>query len=175
MILGFEEHRPRIPDDAFVAPDATVLGRVTIGPGSSVWFGAVVRGDGHDVTIGARTNLQDRVVVHIATDRLPTIVGDDVTVGHGAVLHACTVGSRVLVGIGAIVLDGAVLEDDCMIAAGAVVTPGTRIPAGQLAVGAPAKVVRPLRPAEREHLLASAANYVALAARYLGGAATPAA
>ena len=165
MILPFEEHRPRLAGDVLVAPDANVIGRVTIGAGSSVWFGAVVRADGDDITIGERSNLQDRVVVHIATDRHPTRIGDDVTVGHGAVLHGCTVEDRVLVGIGAVVLDSAHLEPDCMVAAGAVVTPGTRIPSGQLAVGSPARVVRALRPAEVEHLRTSAANYVALARR----------
>lgn len=173
MILPFESHRPTLADDVFVAPDATVLGRVTIAAGSSVWFGAVIRADGEDVVIGERTNLQDRTVVHIATDRHPTRVGDDVTVGHGAVLHACTVGNRVLVGIGAIVLDEARLDDDCMVGAGALVAPGMHVPSGHLAVGAPARVVRELRPAELAHLRTSAANYASLAQRYRGGVATP--
>ena len=173
MILPFEEHRPRLAGDVFLAPDAAVIGRVTIGAGSSVWFGAVIRADGDAVTIGERSNLQDRAVVHIATDRHPTTIGDDVTVGHGAVLHGCTVGNRVLVGIGAIVLDGARLDDDCMVAAGAVVTPGTHVPSGRLVVGAPARVVRALRSSELDHLRASAANYVALARRYASGAAIP--
>ncbi len=172
MILPFGEHAPRIAAGAFVAPDATLIGQVAIGAASSVWFGAVLRGDGHSITVGERTNIQDRVVVHVATDRYPTEIGDDVTVGHGAVLHGCTVGNRVLVGIGSIVLDGAHLEDGCMIAAGAVVPPGTRVPSGQVAVGAPAKVVRALRPAETEHLLESAENYTRLAQRYAATIAT---
>ena len=99
MIQSFEEHRPDVADDVFVADDARVIGRVRIGAGSSVWFGAILRGDGENIEVGRRTNLQDRVVVHVATDHLPTRVGNDVTVGHGAILHACTVGDLSLIHI----------------------------------------------------------------------------
>jgi carbonic anhydrase/acetyltransferase-like protein (isoleucine patch superfamily) len=166
MIRALAEREPRLDPSAIVLEGATVIGRVTIGPQSSVWFGAVVRGDVEDVTIGARTNLQDRAVIHVTTDRFATRVGDEVTIGHAAVLHGCTVGDRVLIGIGAIVLDGAEIGADSMIGAGALVTPGTKVPPGHLALGSPARVKRPLEPAELEHLKRSAANYVALAARY---------
>ena len=166
MIQSFEEHRPDVADDVFVADDARVIGRVRIGAGSSVWFGAILRGDGENIEVGRRTNLQDRVVVHVATDHLPTRVGNDVTVGHGAILHACTVGDRALIGIGAILLDGSRVDPESMVAAGAVVPPGFHVPSRTLAVGAPARIARDLRPAEIEHLERSADRYVRLAMRY---------
>ena len=166
MIHALGERVPSIDPTAVVFEDARVVGRVRIGAGSSVWFGAVVRGDVHDITIGTRSNVQDRAVVHVTRERFVTKIGDDVTVGHGVVLHGCSIADRVLVGIGAIVLDGVEIGEDCMIGAGALVTPGTKIPPGHLALGSPARVSRGLRPAELEHLRRSAANYVALAARY---------
>lgn len=166
MIQSFEEHRPDVADDVFVADDARVIGRVRIGAGSSVWFGAILRGDGENIEVGRRTNLQDRVVVHVATDHLPTRVGNEVTVGHGAILHACTVGDRALIGIGAILLDGSRVDPESMVAAGAVVPPGFHVPSRTLAVGAPARIARDLRPAEIEHLERSADRYVRLAMRY---------
>jgi carbonic anhydrase/acetyltransferase-like protein (isoleucine patch superfamily) len=166
VIAPFGDRVPAIDHSAVVFASATVVGRVHLGAGSSVWFGAIVRGDVDDVTIGARSNVQDRAVIHVTTKRFATRIGDEVTIGHAAVLHGCTVADRVLIGIGAIVLDGAEIGTDCMIGAGALVTPGTRIPAGHLAVGSPARVKRPLEPAEREHLRRSAANYVTLAGRY---------
>ncbi len=166
MIRAFADRAPRVDPTAVVLEGATVVGRVTIGAESSVWFGAVVRGDVHDVVIGARTNVQDRSVIHVTTDRFSTTIGDGVTIGHAAVLHGCTIGDYALIGIGAIVLDGAEVGERSMIAAGALVTPGTKIPPGQLAVGSPARVKRPLTPEELEHLERSAANYAALAARY---------
>lgn len=173
MIVAFQGHRPRVADGVFIAPDAMVIGRVTLAEQSSVWFGAVLRGDGNDISVGPRSNLQDRVVVHISSKDGPTRIGEDVTVGHGAVIHACTIGDRVLVGTGAIVLDHAVVEEDCLVAAGSLVTPGTRIPSGHLAMGSPAKVARPLRPEEIERLEVSAASYVALSAAYAAELTSP--
>jgi len=166
MIFAFGGHEPAIDPSAVVFAAATVVGRVTLGAQASVWFGAVVRGDVEAIAIGARSNVQDRAVIHVTTDRFATCVGDDVTLGHAVVLHGCTIGNRVLVGIGAIVLDGVEIGDDAMVGAGSLVTPGTKIPAGHLALGSPARVVRPLRPAERQHLKTSAVNYARLAARY---------
>jgi carbonic anhydrase/acetyltransferase-like protein (isoleucine patch superfamily) len=142
------------------------VGDVVVGPESSIWFGAVVRGDVNAVRIGARTNVQDQTVVHVTGGTHPTVVGDDVTIGHRVVLHGCTVHDRCLVGIGAIVLDGAVVGPDAMVGAGALVPPGMVVPPRTLVLGAPAKVKRELTAAELEHLLASARRYADLAARY---------
>ncbi len=166
MILALGDRTPQIDPTAVVFDDAQVIGAVCLGAGSSVWFGSILRGDVDDIFVGQRTNLQDRCVVHVTTKRFSTRVGDDVTVGHGAILHGCIVGDRVLVGIGAIVMDGAEIGDDCIVAAGSLVAPGTTIPAGHLAMGSPAQVRRPLRPEERESLLRTARNYVELAAHY---------
>jgi carbonic anhydrase/acetyltransferase-like protein (isoleucine patch superfamily) len=166
VIAAFGERAPLVDPTAVVFEGATVVGRVILGAESSIWFGAIVRGDVDDVTIGARSNVQDRAVIHVTTKKFSTTIGNEVTIGHGAILHGCTVHDRVLIGIGAIVLDGAEVEPDCMIGAGALVTPGTKIPSGHLAVGSPARVKRPLEPGEIEHLKRSAANYVMLSAHY---------
>ena len=166
MIHAFRDHTPAIAPDAWIAASAVVVGDVVIGAQSSVWFHAVVRGDVFPIRIGARTNLQDHVVVHVVGGRIATTVGDDVTVGHRAVLHGCTIGNRVLIGMGAILLDGAQIGDECLIGAGSLVTPGSKIPARSLVLGNPARFVRPLRDDEREHLVQSAAGYVGYAAEY---------
>lgn len=166
MIAPFRGVAPRIDPSAYLVESAVVIGDVTIGPETSIWFHAVVRGDVFPVRIGARTNVQDNAVVHVSGGRFGTVIGDDVTVAHGVILHGCSVGDRTLVGIGAIVLDGAEVGADCLVGAGALVTPGTCIPAGQLVLGRPAQAVRPLTPEERAALLRSATNYVAHAAEY---------
>ncbi|RAL22827.1 gamma carbonic anhydrase family protein [Lujinxingia litoralis] len=167
-LIDFEGTFPRLEPSVFVAPGAKVIGEVSLGGDSSVWYNAVVRGDVCPITIGARTNLQDLAMVHVTGGKFATVIGDDVTVGHRAVIHGCTIGDRVLVGMGAIILDGAVIEDECIIAAGALVTPGTRVPGGSMVMGAPGKVVRPLTQAERADLLRSAAHYVQMARRHGG-------
>jgi carbonic anhydrase/acetyltransferase-like protein (isoleucine patch superfamily) len=137
--------RPTVAPDVFVAPNAVVIGDVHLGAGSSVWFGTTIRGDVMPIRIGARTNIQDGCVVHVTAGKAETTVGDDVTVGHMVLLHGCAVGSRVLVGMGSVVLDNARIEDDCVLAAGSLVAPGACIPARSLAMGRPAKVVRALK------------------------------
>jgi len=166
MLLALNGVAPSVDPTAYVHSSAHIIADVHIGAESSVWFNAVIRGDGYHVRIGARTNVQDNATVHVTTGRNPTLIGDDVTVGHNAVLHGCTLGSRCLIGIGAIVLDRCVIGDDCLIGAGALLTPGTTVEAGHLVLGNPARVVRPITEAERQHLIQSAANYVANAARY---------
>lgn len=166
MILPFGERIPEIDSTALVLESALVIGRVRVGAASSVWFGSVLRGDVEDITIGARTNVQDRSVLHVTSGRFATRLGDEVTVGHSAVLHGCTIGDRVLVGIGAIVLDGAEVGEDCILAAGSLVAPGAKIPPGHLVLGSPAQVKRPLRPEELERLKRLAGDYVQLSARY---------
>lgn len=165
-IVTFAGVSPTLGPDVFIADTARVIGRVTLGAGTSVWFGTVVRGDVHDITVGARTNLQDLTLVHVTTGRYATAIGDDVTVGHRAVLHGCRIGNRVLVGMGAIVMDGATVGDEAMVGAGALVTPGTVIPPGMLALGSPAKVVRPLKPEELTLVRHSAPHYFELARIY---------
>lgn len=154
---------PRIAEDVFIAPHATVAGDVELGPGSSVWFGTVIRGDVFPIRIGARTNVQDNSVIHVTTDRHATIIGDEVTIGHRAILHGCTVESRCLIGMGAIVMDRAVIGEGSIVGAGALVTEGTIVPPGSLVLGAPARVKRPLTEDERAQLASSAAHYVEIA------------
>jgi len=167
-VLPYDGKAPRLAASAFLAEGSVVVGDVEIGEGSSVWFGTIVRGDVNHVRIGARTNVQDMTVVHVTSRTNPTVIGDDVTIGHRAVLHGCTVKDRCLVGIGAIVLDGAVVGPDAMVGAGALVPPGMVVPPGTLVLGAPAKVKRQLTAEEIAFFRTSAANYAGYAARYRG-------
>jgi len=166
IIRAFRGRAPRVDPTAYVADGCTVVGDVELGPGASIWFGTVVRGDVNHVRIGARSNVQDNSVVHVTGGTHPTVVGEDVTVGHRAVLHGCTVHDRCLIGIGAIVLDGAEIGPDAMVGAGALVPPGMKVPPRTLVLGTPARVVRPLTDAELDHLRASAAHYVEYADAY---------
>ncbi|MBX3217067.1 MAG: gamma carbonic anhydrase family protein [Labilithrix sp.] len=151
---------PKIGERVYLAPNATVIGDVVIDDDSSVWFGAVIRGDVFPIRIGARTNIQDNAVVHVTGGRSATTIGDDVTVGHLALIHGATVGNRCLVGMGSIVLDGAVVEDESFIAAGALVPPGARVPSRSLMVGRPARVARTLGDAHLAEIAASAGLYM---------------
>jgi carbonic anhydrase/acetyltransferase-like protein (isoleucine patch superfamily) len=166
MLIAYDGQSPQIDPTAYVQASAQLVGDVMLGAQSSVWFNVVIRGDVHPVRIGARTNIQDNSTVHVTGGRWATIVGDEVTVGHAAVLHGCRVGNRCLVGIGAIVLDGVEIADDCLVGAGSLITPGTTVPPQSLVMGSPAKVVRPLRADELAHLKQSALRYVEHAASY---------
>ena len=157
--------KPVIHPSAFVADNATVRGSVTLGASSSVFFGAVLRGDRAPITIGAGTNIQDNCVVHVDYDH-PVTVGENVTVGHGAILHGCTVGDNTLIGMGAIVLDGAKIGDDCIIAAGAVVTGKMDAPAGSLLVGSPAVVAKPLNDKQKASCLENSELYYRKSVEY---------
>lgn len=152
--------RPTIAPDVFIAPNASVIGDVVIGDSSSIWFGVVLRGDVFPIRIGARTNIQDNSVVHVTGGKTMTTVGDDVTVGHSAIVHGCKVGNRCLIGMGSIVLDGAVIEDECFIAAGSLVPPGMHVPSRSMVMGKPGKVVRALRPEELEAISFASRDYV---------------
>lgn len=165
-VRSFRGKSPRIPASCFIEESAQIIGDVELGEDASVWFNSVVRGDVNPIRIGARTNIQDLSMVHVLSQKFGTTIGDDVTVGHHVVLHGCTVGSRVLIGMGAILMDGVEVGDDCIIAAGALLTPGTKIPSGSLAVGSPARVRRPLNDDERAFLVQSAKNYVGYARTY---------
>lgn len=155
---------PAIPASVYLAPGAQAVGDVTLGERSSLWHNAVLRGDCAPITVGERTNIQDGAVVHCSAGA-PTVIGSGVTVGHGAILHSCTVGDETLIGMGAIVLDGAVVGSHCLVGAGALVTPRTVIPEGSLAVGSPARVKRPLTAEEIGELRENAAEYLDLAAK----------
>lgn len=159
--------RPRIDAKAFIAEGAAVIGDVEIGPDTGIWYGCVVRGDVNHIRIGARTNIQDGTIIHVTRHTGPTIIGSNVTVGHSALLHACTLEDTSFVGMRATVMDGAVVESGAMVAAGALVTPGKRVPKGQLWAGSPAKYFRDLSEDEAAFLAVSAQNYVDLAREYL--------
>lgn len=164
-LLPFESMEPDVAGDAFVAPGAMVVGQVRLGSRSSVWYGAVLRGDSAELVIGAETNIQDCCVGH-ADVGFPLRIGDRVTVGHRAVIHGCHVDDDVLIGMGAVLMNGVTVGTGSLVAAGAVVTPHTAIPPGSLVAGVPATVRRVVGAAEREMIVNGARNYVALAARH---------
>ncbi len=158
-VYALGEHVPCLEEGAYVAANATVIGRVVLGRNASVWFGAVLRGDNEPIHVGAGSNVQESAVLH-ADPGFPLILGDNVTVGHQAMLHGCTIGDGSLIGIQAVILNGAVIGRRSLVAAGAVVTEGKLFPEGSLILGAPAKVARPLSEAEQASLLEAAASYV---------------
>lgn len=165
MLIPFKGALPTINDSNFIAQSAQVIGTVSIAEDVNIWFGAVIRSDVATVSIGRRTNVQDNAVVHVSTG-YPTQIGDDVTIGHGAIVHGCTVGNRVLIGMGSIVLDGAIIGDDTMIGAGSLIPPSKVIPAKSLVMGSPGKVIRSLTEEEIADLKASAERYVSYAKEY---------
>lgn len=166
MILPHHGKWPAIHETAWVAPSADLIGEVSLGADSSVWFGVVIRGDVNTITIGDRTNIQDNSTLHVTRKTAKLVIGDDVTVGHQALLHGCQVGNRVLIGMGAIILDNAVIPDDSYVGAGALVTKNKTFPPGHLILGSPAQAVRPLEPKELEFLKKSAHHYVGDASEY---------
>jgi carbonic anhydrase/acetyltransferase-like protein (isoleucine patch superfamily) len=172
-IRTYNRIAPQLGARVYIDPAATVIGDVTLGDDVSVWPGAVIRGDMHTIRVGHRCNIQDNAVLHIThaseynPDGWPLILGDDVVVGHRAVLHGCTVGNRVLVGIGAIVNDGAVVEDELIIGAGCLVPPGKVLESGYVYAGNPCRQLRPIREDERKFFTYSPANYVRLKDQYL--------
>lgn len=166
-IYTLDGRTPRLGSGVFVAPTAAVIGHVTVGVDSSIWFSAVVRGDEEPITIGAGTNIQDSAVIHSSLGDTPTVIGDNVSIGHGAILHGCRIEDGALVGMGAVVLDGAVVGAGAMVAAGALVPPGKVVPPGELWVGRPGAVRRDLSEDERGALVKGAADYRALAQRHL--------
>ncbi|SDE19406.1 gamma carbonic anhydrase family protein [Rhodospira trueperi] len=166
IILPYRGVLPTIAPDAFVAPGATVIGDTEIGPGTGIWFGCVVRGDVHEIRIGANTNVQDGTVIHVSKGTFGTYIGDSVTIGHQALIHACTLEDRCFVGMNATVMDGCVVETGAMVAAGALVTPGKRVKAGELWAGSPAKLKRDLTEDDTKTWQEQADRYAALAREY---------
>lgn len=177
LIRSFRGVTPKIHPDAFVAENAVIVGDVEIEAGASIWYGCILRGDMNKIRVGKNTNLQDGTVVHVNHDRSgrdyresgggePTLIGDNVTVGHMALIHACTLESGSFVGMRAVVMDKAVVEGGAMVAAGALVSPGKRVPKGQLWAGSPAKHLRDLRQDELDFFDYIAGNYAALGESY---------
>lgn len=174
MVYKFKEIFPKIGDNSWIAPSADVIGDVTCGKDCSIWFGAVVRGDVHFIKIGDRVNIQDLSMVHVThykkddrSDGNPTIIGDDVTIGHRVMLHGCTIENACLIGMSATILDGAVIGKESIVGAGALVTKNKVFPPRSLIMGTPAKVIRELSEDEVKELYASASRYVAFKQDYL--------
>ena len=173
-IRPFKQIHPKLGERVFIDPACTVIGDVMIGDDSSIWPGTVIRGDVNFVRIGARSNIQDGSIIHVSHDGplgkpigFATLIGDDVTIGHGAIIHACTIEDGCLIGMGAIVLDGAVVKKNGFVGAGAVIPPGKTVGSGELWLGNPAKCMRQLSEKEIEQLYYSAAHYVRLKDMYL--------
>ncbi len=166
MVRPYRGHWPDVHPTAFIDQSAQVIGRVSLGEASSVWMNVVVRGDVHTIAVGARSNIQDGTVVHVMRDTHPTSIGEDVTIGHGAIVHGCTVGDGVTVGMGAVVLSRATVGDEAIVAAGAVVGEDGVVEPGMLVMGVPAKPKRALTDDERVRSVENARRYVRNAARY---------
>jgi len=169
-IYEIDGRRPTLPADGdyYVAEDATLIGSVSLGPGATVWFGTVVRGDNERIEIGAGSNVQDNSTLH-ADPGIPLLIGRNVTVGHNVILHGCTIEDNVLIGMGAIVMNHAIIRTGSIVGAGAVVTEGKEFPAGSLIVGAPARVMRELKPEDQAMLARPAAGYAAKGKMYKAG------
>ncbi len=168
FILPYRNVLPKFGKDVFVAPSASIIGDVVLGDRVNIWFGAVLRGDMHEIRVGARSNIQDNAVVHVAKGRSGTYIGQDVLIGHGAIIHACTLGDGAFIGMGSVILDQAVVEDGAMVAAGAMVTPGKRVKSGELWAGSPAKFFRKLTDEDFAGFQHAINDYLELAADYLG-------
>lgn len=166
MIKSFKSIRPKIHETAFVTDDAIIVGDVEIGEDASVWFGSILRGDVNFIRIGARTNIQDQTIIHVSSKGLPTIVEEEVTIGHRVTLHACHVERGCLIGIGAILMDGVRVGERSLVGAGSLLTPGTQIPPSSLVIGSPAHVKRELSEDELSSLEHSWRNYVELKNHY---------
>ncbi len=172
MILSFGDKRPELGQRVFLAPSADIIGEVRLGEDASVFFQCVLRADINHITVGARTNIQDHTTVHVASD-LGTLIGEDVSIGHGCTIHACTLGDRVLVGMGSIIMDGATVGDDSLIAAGSLLSKGKSFAAGSLIMGNPARAIRALTGEEIAGLAKLAAKYVHVKDVYLNARSWP--
>lgn len=166
FIYPYRGRTPEIADDVFVAPNATIIGKVTIGSQSSIWFNTVIRGDVMDIEIGERTNLQDGTIVHVTGGSFSTTIGNDVLIGHKAIVHGATLQDRCFIGMDSTILDGAVIESGAMVAAGAMVTPGKRVKGGELWAGSPAKFFRNLSDEEISSFSEGTEGYRSLGQEY---------
>ena len=165
-IYQLDQHVPQIDASAWIAKSADVMGAVSLAANTSVWFNAVIRGDVHSIRIGNQTNIQDGAIIHCTYKRAPTSIGNQVSIGHMAMVHGCTIEDRVLIGMGAIILDRAVVQEGCLVAAGAVVTEGSILEAGYLYAGIPAKKIKPVSNEQKEVILQTAVRYPEYAAMY---------
>lgn len=168
MIHEFLGCSPKLDDTAFIAPSADIIGDVTLGKESSIWFNATVRGDVNSITIGNQSNVQDNVCIHVMNQTGPTIIGNEVTIGHGAMIHGCTINDRVLVGINSTILDKVIVEPDVIVAAGSLVPPNKTLKSGFMYMGSPAKAVRKLTDEEIASIPKYASNYVKYIRAYQG-------
>lgn len=168
MIKNFQDKRPKIHESVFVAENAVIIGDVEIGKDSSIWYGSILRGDVNFIRIGERVNIQDSSVIHVSAKTHPTVLEDEITVGHRVTLHGCYVESNCLIGIGSVILDGARIGRNSLVAAGSLVTPGTVVPAGSLVMGSPARVKRALTSDEIKDLEKFWRNYIEYARIYRG-------
>ncbi len=159
MVKEYQGIKPNIDNSVFIAESADIIGKVNIGKNANIWYNTVIRADEQSITIGENTNIQDGCVVHVGNE-IPTIIGKNVTVGHKALIHGCTIGDNTLIGMGSIVLDGAKVGEYTLLGAGSLVPPGKEIPSGVLAMGSPAKVIRELSDIEKENLVKSALKYI---------------
>ena len=166
-VMPYKGMHPRIHESVLLCDGVSIIGDVSIGEHSSMWFNAVARGDVFPISIGKRTNVQDGSILHVTTDTYSLKIGDDVTIGHGAIVHGATIGNRCLIGMGAIILDNAIIEDEAIVAAGAVVRQGMRVPSGFMVAGIPAKIIREITPEERKGFIESAHHYCEVAEEYL--------
>ncbi len=166
ILLPHRHRWPQVAPNAFLASGSTLIGDVTLGPKASVWFNCTARGDVNPIRIGARSNVQDGTIIHTATDEGPTVIGEDVVVGHSCLLHACLLQDGCMIGMGATVMDYAVVETGAWVGAGALVTPGKRVPSGELWMGQPARFVRPVSNAEAETIVLIAQRYAARTGEY---------
>jgi len=166
IIIDHHGKSPQIKESNFIAPNATIIGEVEIGENTNIWFNTVIRGDVHWIKIGENSNVQDLSMLHVSNGKAPLSIGNEVTVGHRCTLHGCTIKDRVLVGMDSTIMDLAVIGEDVIIGAGSLVTEKTNIPSGSLALGRPAKVVRPLSKEEIAYIKKSAKHYVRLAESY---------
>ena len=167
MIKLFEGKQPQLGRNVYVSENAIVIGDVTLGDEVNIWFGSVLRGDMHYIKIGNRTNIQDNSVVHVTTGVSPTNIGNGVTVGHGAIIHGCTIEDDCLIGMGAILMDDAVIGSGALSGAGALIPPNMKIPKNSLVVGSPGKVIRQIKEVERKMIIERPQEYIDLASIYL--------
>jgi len=169
LLYALDGVAPRIHPTAWVAPNAVIIGDVEVGPGASIWFNCMLRGDGNPIIVGARSNIQDGTIIHISARVQGTVIGEDVTIGHAAIIHACTLQNRAFIGMGAAVLDGAVVEEGGMLGAKGLLAPGKRIGRNELWMGAPASFSRVMTEAERARWDMTAPHYMELANQYRSG------